>query len=328
MYVASTKETSAANAIFLQYTAPIYVALIGPFILSERLRSREALPFVICIAGIAVLFLGNSGSGEMKGLLLGAGSGFFYGMFFIWLRRLRYADAIAITLINCLGVVVLLVAVPSVWHVDARDIGLLVIMAAVQFALPYVLFTRGVAHVPVAEASLIALIEPVLSPGHRWRSSAAALRRDGSRRQMIIGRAHRPLHGAAAAGAGAGGGCCGAGGRPGHAGSVSSRPIMGRHQRRFSSSMMSRRSSPPCGTTWSARATASSRPATAKRPSRSARRAHARPHRARPDAARDRRPRGLPHPAPRDATCRSSCSRRAPTRSTRSSAWRSAPTTT
>ncbi|MDP9180687.1 MAG: DMT family transporter [Chloroflexota bacterium] len=164
MYVASTKETSAANAIFLQYTAPIYVALIGPFILSERLRSREALPFVICIAGIAVLFLGNSGSGETKGLLLGAGSGFFYGMFFIWLRRLRYADAIAITLINCLGVVVLLVAVPSVWHVSATDIGLLVIMAAVQFALPYVLFTRGVAHVPVAEASLIALIEPVLNP--------------------------------------------------------------------------------------------------------------------------------------------------------------------
>jgi drug/metabolite transporter (DMT)-like permease len=111
-----------------------------------------------------VLFLGNSGSGETKGLLLGAGSGFFYGMFFIWLRRLRYADAVAITLINCLGVVVLLVAVPSVWHVSARDIGLLVIMAAVQFALPYVLFTRGIAHVPVAEASLIALIEPVLNP--------------------------------------------------------------------------------------------------------------------------------------------------------------------
>jgi len=164
LFVVANKLTTAANTIFLQYTAPIYVALIGPFILSERLRSREAVPFVICIAGIAVLFLGNSGSGETKGLLLGAGSGFFYGMFFIWLRRLRYADAIAITLINCLGVVVLLVAVPSVWQVSAMDIVLLVIMATVQFALPYVLFTRGVAHVPVAEASLIALIEPVLNP--------------------------------------------------------------------------------------------------------------------------------------------------------------------
>jgi drug/metabolite transporter, DME family len=164
MYVASTKETTAANAIFLQYTAPIYVALIGPFILGERLRSRELLPFAVCIAGIAVLFLGNSGSGETKGLLLGAGSGFFYGLFFIWLRRLRYADAIAITFINCLGVAVLLAFVPSVWDVGPEEIGLLVIMSAVQFALPYVLFTKGIAHVPGAEASLIALIEPVLNP--------------------------------------------------------------------------------------------------------------------------------------------------------------------
>ena len=148
MYVASTKETTAANAIFLQYTAPIYVAILGPFILSERLRTRELLPFGLCIAGIAVLFLGNSGSGETTGLALGAGSGFFYGLFFIWLRRLRYADAVAITLINCLGVVIILAAVPSVWDVSATDIGLLVIMAAVQFALPYVLFTRGIAHVP------------------------------------------------------------------------------------------------------------------------------------------------------------------------------------
>lgn len=164
MYVASTKETTAANAIFLQYTAPIYVAILGPFILSERLRTRELLPFALCLAGIAVLFLGNSGSGETKGLVLGAGSGFFYGLFFIWLRRLRYADAVAITLVNCLGVVIILAAVPSVWDVTATDIGLLVIMAAVQFALPYVLFTRGIAHVPGAEASLIALIEPVLNP--------------------------------------------------------------------------------------------------------------------------------------------------------------------
>lgn len=164
MYVGSTKETTAANSIFLQYTAPIYVALLGPFVLKERLRSREAIPFVVCVAGIAVLFLGNSGSGETKGLLLGAGSGFFYGLFFIWLRRLRYADPIAITLVNCVGVAVLLVAVPSVWHVDATDIVLIAIMAVFQFALPYVLFTRGMAHVPAAEASLIALVEPVLNP--------------------------------------------------------------------------------------------------------------------------------------------------------------------
>ncbi|MEO8457017.1 MAG: DMT family transporter [Chloroflexota bacterium] len=164
MYVASTKETTAANAIFLQYTAPIYVAILGPFVLRERLRSRELLPFAVCVGGIAVLFLGNSGAGETKGLALGAGSGLFYGLFFIWLRRLRDADAIAITVVNCLGVAVILAAVPSVWDVGLTDIGLLSVMAVIQFALPYVLFTRGIAYVPGAEASLIALIEPVLNP--------------------------------------------------------------------------------------------------------------------------------------------------------------------
>lgn len=163
-YVASTKETTAANAIFLQYTAPIYIAILGPFIINERLRAHDALPLAISIGGIAVLFFGNSGSGETKGLLLGIVAGAFYGTFFVWMRRIRYADAFAITFVNCLGVAVLLAFVPAVWDVGPEEIALLIVMAAVQFALPYVLFTRGIAHVRGAEASLIALIEPVLNP--------------------------------------------------------------------------------------------------------------------------------------------------------------------
>jgi DME family drug/metabolite transporter len=163
-YVESTKQTTAANAIFLQYTAPIYIAILGPFIISERLRRHDALPLAISIAGIGVLFFGNSGSGQTDGLLLGIVAGAFYGTFFVWMRRVRYADAFAITFINCLGVAVLLAFVPSVWEVGVEEIALLVVMAAVQFALPYVLFTKGIAHVPGAEASLIALIEPVLNP--------------------------------------------------------------------------------------------------------------------------------------------------------------------
>ena len=58
----------------------------------------------------------------------------------------------------------ILAAVPSVWDVGLADVGLLFVMAVIQFALPYVLFTRGIAHVPGTEASLIALIEPVLNP--------------------------------------------------------------------------------------------------------------------------------------------------------------------
>ncbi len=164
LYVGSTKATTAANAIFLQYTAPIYVVAFGPWIVGERLRSTDTLPLAVCLAGILVLFAGNQGSGDAKGLWLGLGSGFFYGLFLLWLRRMRYADPIAVTFGNCLGVSILVAPLPGVWHVGGGDLGLLVLMAGLQFALPYVLFMRGLQRVTGGEASLIALIEPALNP--------------------------------------------------------------------------------------------------------------------------------------------------------------------
>jgi len=164
LYVGSTKATTAANAIFLQYTAPVYVILLSPWLLREKLRSTDAIPLVICLVGVGVLFAGNRGSGDIDGLWLGLGSGFFYGLFLLWLRRLRYADPIAVTFANCVGVAAILAPFPGVWNVDGPNAGLLVLMAAVQFALPYVLFTRGLQDVTGSEASLVALIEPVLNP--------------------------------------------------------------------------------------------------------------------------------------------------------------------
>jgi DME family drug/metabolite transporter len=164
LYVGATKETTAANAIFLQYTAPIYVIAFGPWLLGERLHSREAVPFAVCICGIAVLFIGNQGSGDLTGMLMGAGSGFFYGLFLLWLRRVRYADPIAITFANCMGVAVLFSFALLSRDVDGEDLALLFVMGAVQFALPYLLFTRGLREVESSEASLLALIEPVLNP--------------------------------------------------------------------------------------------------------------------------------------------------------------------
>jgi drug/metabolite transporter (DMT)-like permease len=163
-FVASTKETTAANAIFLQYTAPLYVVAFGPSILSESLRRRDALPMAIALLGIVVLFAGNQGSGDVLGLWLGVASGLFFGVMFLWLRRMNYADPIAITFINCLGVAILTLAFAQAWEIDVDDLGLLALMAVVQFAIPYVLFTNGIAHVRGSEASLIALVEPVLNP--------------------------------------------------------------------------------------------------------------------------------------------------------------------
>ncbi|HUF54689.1 MAG TPA: DMT family transporter [Dehalococcoidia bacterium] len=163
-FVASTKETTAANAIFLQYTAPLWVIAFGPLILSERLNRRDGPPMAIALGGIAILFIGNWSSGDIGGMALGALSGVGFGLMFLWLRRMFYADAVAITFVNCVGVAIITVAFASVWKIDAESLGLIALMAVVQFATPYVLITKGLAHVRSSEATLIALVEPVLNP--------------------------------------------------------------------------------------------------------------------------------------------------------------------
>lgn len=68
LFAGSTKATTAANAIFLQYTAPLYVVALGPWLIGERLRLREAAPLSISVAGIIVLFAGNQGAGDALGV--------------------------------------------------------------------------------------------------------------------------------------------------------------------------------------------------------------------------------------------------------------------
>ncbi len=164
LFVSSTKETSAANAIFLQYTAPFYVIALAPLLLRERLRGIDLAALGVCLAGVAVLFGGNAGSGDLTGMVMGLGSGLFFGLYMMWLRRMKYADSVLLTFVHCGAVALIFAAVPGVWDVSGRDAALLALMAAVQFAIPYTLFARGVRTVVSAEASLIALVEPVLNP--------------------------------------------------------------------------------------------------------------------------------------------------------------------
>jgi drug/metabolite transporter (DMT)-like permease len=164
LFVSATKETTAANAIFLQYTAPFYVIALSPLLLRERLRGVDLAALAVCLGGVAVLFGGNAGGGDVKGMLMGLGSGIFFGLFMIWLRRMKYADSVLVTCLHSAAVAVIFALVPGVWDISARDTGLLALMASLQFALPYTLFARGVREVASAEASLIALVEPVLNP--------------------------------------------------------------------------------------------------------------------------------------------------------------------
>lgn len=179
LYVASTQGTTAANAIFLQYTAPLYALLLGPLFFGEPFHREDAGAMGVAMVGIGVLFFGNFHGGEQGPLLMGAGSGVMFGFFLLWIRRMRYADPVAVTAINNAGVALLsgaalLVTRPAELALVPRTLLgewsllpvalLLVGMGCVQIALPYVLFSYGLKRVTSVEGSLLALVEPLLNP--------------------------------------------------------------------------------------------------------------------------------------------------------------------
>lgn len=179
LYVASTQGTTAANAIFLQYTAPLYALILGPLFFGEPFQRADAGALAVAMVGIAVLFFGNFHGGEQGPLLMGAGSGVMFGFFLLWIRRMRYADPIAVTAVNNAGVALLsglallssrpaeLALVPRAlwgeWSLLPVAL-LLVAMGCVQIAAPYILFSYGLKRVTSVEGSLLALVEPLLNP--------------------------------------------------------------------------------------------------------------------------------------------------------------------
>ncbi|MBI3910547.1 MAG: DMT family transporter [Armatimonadetes bacterium] len=185
LFVAATQGTSAANAIFLQYTAPLYVVLLGPYLLREPRRRADLATLALAITGIAVLFFGSPGGPRWQrdALAMGAASGLFFGLYLMWLRRLRYADPVAVTALNNAGCALLIL--PLLLAIRPAEIGLLpralggdglamrgalllVLMGGVQIALPYTLMSAGLRRIASAEASLLTLVEPLLNPVWVW----------------------------------------------------------------------------------------------------------------------------------------------------------------
>ncbi len=179
LYVASAQGTSAANAILLQYTAPLYALVLGCRFMGEPFQREDAIAIAVAVLGVGVLLVGNFTPGQEIPLAMGAASGLMFGLFLLALRKTRGCDPVAVTVANNAGValcagVILAVVSPRELAVPLRiaggehhllaPLGLLAAMGAVQIGAPYVLLSMGLRRVPAAEAGLIALVEPLLTP--------------------------------------------------------------------------------------------------------------------------------------------------------------------
>jgi drug/metabolite transporter (DMT)-like permease len=164
LFVSALVAGPAANAILLQYTAPMWMYVASVWWLGEPADRRNSLALVVAMVGIAVIVLGRE-PGQLPIIAIGLGSGVAYAGVILCLRVLREASSRWLTVFNHLASAVVLV--PFLWRWPAptpAQLGVLFLFGAVQMALPYWLVARGLRVVNPQEAGTITLLEPLLNP--------------------------------------------------------------------------------------------------------------------------------------------------------------------
>ena len=164
-FVAANKLTTAANAIVLQYTAPVFVFLFTRLVWREKISKLNGFALAVAMIGVAIISLDSAGEPEMAGVLLALLSGVLFAVYMVNLRRAKDAHPVFLNWINNLVcALLLLLVVKSQLALSLDHTIILAVMGTVQLGVPYFLFSKGLQTLSLQEASLIALIEPVLNP--------------------------------------------------------------------------------------------------------------------------------------------------------------------
>jgi drug/metabolite transporter (DMT)-like permease len=190
LFVTANKLTTAAHAIFLQATAPLYMLLLGPWLLREPIRRRDLAAVALMIAGLALIFTSSqqplaSASAPARGNLMAVAASLTWALSVIGLRAMSRGgtgEAAAATTVAG-NVIAALVAAPMALPLpaaSAADWGLITYLGVVQIAFAYVLFLSAIRRVSAFEATMLLLLEPALNPLWAWlvqgeRPAAAAI---------------------------------------------------------------------------------------------------------------------------------------------------------
>jgi drug/metabolite transporter (DMT)-like permease len=169
LFVWATKKTTAANAIFLQYTAPIYILIFGPFVIGEKFHIRDLVTVVIVIAGMSLFFVGQLRIEDYQGNAAALMSGIFLGLYIMLLRHPKaegFNPAIAVIYGNfILAAVNAPAGISAIPAMTGMDWFAVTFLGVVQIGISYILFIKGVrGGTRPLDASLIGFIEPLLNP--------------------------------------------------------------------------------------------------------------------------------------------------------------------
>jgi drug/metabolite transporter (DMT)-like permease len=166
LFAVANKLTTAANAILLQYTAPVWVALLGAWFLGERANRADWLTILVVFTGMAIFLYDGLQLHDLAGILVAIASGVCFAAMIVLFRKQKGVSSIeSIILGNLLGFLVGLPAMASAGSLPGtRGLTALLLLGVVQLGVPYLFYVRAIRHVTALEAVLIPVIEPILNP--------------------------------------------------------------------------------------------------------------------------------------------------------------------
>ena len=168
LFTIANKLTTAANAIVLQYTAPIFILLISAIFFKEKMQKQDILVVCITMGGMVLFFLDQLSPGNLLGNILGILAGVTLGQMFVMVGRGGDDDATRMSGILIAHMITLMIGVPvglpQTEEVAAIEILYVIILGVFQLGIPYVLYGIASKDCPPLACSLIGMLEPLLNP--------------------------------------------------------------------------------------------------------------------------------------------------------------------
>jgi drug/metabolite transporter (DMT)-like permease len=164
-FVIATKTTTAANAIFLQATAPIYVLIFEPLINKTRYERINIITVSVCVLGMILFFVGKLEPGHLEGNLVALISGITFAAFFLGMKRndQQYQQS-SIFWGNILVALICIPFLSTLETISFSDLWMVSFLGVFQIAVAYAFFASGLKRIFAVEASIISMVEPVLNP--------------------------------------------------------------------------------------------------------------------------------------------------------------------
>lgn len=164
LFVSANKLTTSANAILLQFTAPIWAMILGALFFKVKFNKKDIITVVVVFAGMILFFIGDIDSGGMLGNILAVISGICMALMIITLKKVTYHKPLEVIIWGNIFTFIAAIPFYSDIVLSTSNVTGILLLGIFQLGLSYIFFTKGIEHVSVLEGILIPAIEPLLNP--------------------------------------------------------------------------------------------------------------------------------------------------------------------